>query len=197
MLWSSSDERCAQQEYRELFACSAEELHWLCYTLTGDEELSERALAVGLEQTMEGADRVFREWMASWARRLMIKFCIAVVRPEASITRSLRALPLIALDSVSTNQLEIILSLPAELLQQKLLRLDALSRFVFVLRALEGYSCRDTALLLNLDDRTCDWVYSNVVKTIRPNVYAMKEVGTAMKLVTKSYRVCSQAKKSA
>jgi hypothetical protein len=40
-----------------------------------------------------------------------------------------------------------------------LLRLDALSRFVFVLRALEGDSRRDTSLLLSIDDRVCEWVY--------------------------------------
>lgn len=59
-----------------------------------------------------------------------------------------------------------------------------LARFVFVLRALEGYSRRDTALLLNLDDRTCERLYYQAVTEIQPNVYVMKPLATGMELVS-------------
>ena len=48
--------------------------------------------------------------------------------------------------------------------------MDALSRFVFVLRAVEGYSRRDAALLLNIDDRACEWVYVWAVGTLGSDV---------------------------
>jgi hypothetical protein len=48
-------ERCSEQDYRMLFATSAEELRWLCYTLTGDDSLSERAMDAALEQSLHGS----------------------------------------------------------------------------------------------------------------------------------------------
>jgi DNA-directed RNA polymerase specialized sigma24 family protein len=59
--------------------------------------------------------------------------------------------------------------MPSTVLQEQLLELDPLSRFVFVLRALEGYSRRETSLLLNIDDRTCEWVYLRAAEAISPH----------------------------
>src|SRR5262252_5235613 len=74
-------DRCTQNDYVQLFADSAEPLAWLCYTLTGDKALSEKVLGAALEQSLKGADRVFRDWMVSWARRLIIQACIRHMRP--------------------------------------------------------------------------------------------------------------------
>jgi DNA-directed RNA polymerase specialized sigma24 family protein len=153
-------ERCTGDDYRRLFAGSAERLGWLCYTLTGNEELSGRVLDAALEQSLKGSDHVFREWMVSWARRLIIRACIETVQPRtAAFAQATYPLPPLTLDSVNRDHLALILSLPSELLQERLLRLDALSRFVFVLRVFEGYSRRETSLLLNIDDRACEWIY--------------------------------------
>ena len=78
-------DRCTQNDYVRLFADSAEPLRWLCYTLTGDEELSEKVLKAAFEQSLRGADCVFREWMVSWVRRLIIQACIALMRPTGYI----------------------------------------------------------------------------------------------------------------
>ena len=156
----SANDMCERNDFRSLFASPASQLHRLCYTLTGDEELTARVLDAALEQSLKGAEGVFREWMLSWARRLTIKVCIELVRPAISniVPRPYFA-HLMAPDLVNPMDLERVLSQPSEVLQKSLLRLDTLSRFVFVLRALEGYSRRDTGLLLNLDDRNCEWVY--------------------------------------
>src|SRR5215813_1738741 len=77
------NDRCTENDYRTLFATSVEELRWLCYTLTGNDSLSDKAMDAALEQSLKGANRVFREWMLSWARRLIIRFCIGAVRPAA------------------------------------------------------------------------------------------------------------------
>ncbi len=70
-------------------ASSASQLHWLCYTLTGDEELTAKVLDAALEQSLKGADGVFREWMLSWARRLTIKVCVsnAFARRQSNIAQ--------------------------------------------------------------------------------------------------------------
>lgn len=154
------NEKCTAEDCRALFGSSREELRWLCYTLTGDGELSDKAMDAALQQSLKGAGQVFRGWMLNWARRLLVKFCIATVRPsEGPLTQS--AYPLFPgnVGEVNTHDVRDLLSLPAGTLQQIVMRLDAFSRFVFVLRALEGYTRRDTALLLNIDDRACEWVY--------------------------------------
>jgi DNA-directed RNA polymerase specialized sigma24 family protein len=152
--------RCNENDCRGLFKASARELQWLCYTLTGDQKLAEQAIHAALEQSLKGATQVFRGWMLSWARRLIIKFCIATERPWTSqLAQSAYPLRPMAVSTESSGHLARVLSQPPEVLQQALLRLDVLSRFVFVMRAMEGYTRRDTSLLLNIDDRACEWIY--------------------------------------
>src|SRR5262249_35754219 len=154
------NEKCTAGECRALFASSQEELRWLCYTLTGDAELSGKAMDAALQQSLKGARQVFQEWMLNWARRLMVKFCIAIVKPaEAPLAQSASPLFPVNFGEVNMDDIRELHGLAPETLQQKLMRLDALSRFVFVLRGLEGYTRRDTALLLNIDDRACEWIY--------------------------------------
>jgi hypothetical protein len=54
-------DRCTQNDYVRLFADSSQPLRWLCHTLTGDEALSEKVLNAAFEQSLKGADRVFRD----------------------------------------------------------------------------------------------------------------------------------------
>jgi DNA-directed RNA polymerase specialized sigma24 family protein len=156
----SLNDRCTSNDYRRLFAGSAERLRWLCYILTGNQELSEKLLDAALEQSLKGSDHVFREWMVSWARRLIIRVCIDTMRPRlVAVAKDAYLLPPMRLDAIDPDRLAEVLSLPAEVFQDRLLEQDVLSRFVFVLRALEGYSRRETSLMLDIDDRSCEWVY--------------------------------------
>jgi len=179
----SINDKCTESDCRKIFASSIEELGWLCYTLTGDQKLSDKALQAAMEQSVKGAGQVFREWMLSWTRRLIIKFCITTMRPTVAVTDrhyyiSQRFAP------IDTEHVELALSLSPDVLQRKLQRLDTLHRFAFVLRAMEGYSRRDTALLLGVDDRTCEWSYAQAVAAIQPNIYVMKSNETRMELVS-------------
>src|ERR1700745_414834 len=81
----SKNDRCTEQDYRSLFETSAEELRWLCHTLTGDDSLSGKVMDTALEQSPKSVNQVFREWMVSWARRLIIRFCIGEVRPARDV----------------------------------------------------------------------------------------------------------------
>ena len=163
MKWNySSTEEC-----ESLFASSAERLRWLCFTLTANEELADRAFESALQQSLKGASRVFQQWMASWARRQIIKSCIAIIRPAvlsvAHCACSCHGMETVSADAI---QADILPNLSASVLQLSLMRLDVLSRFVFVLRALEGYSRRDTALLLNLRDADCEAIYSQAAQRL-------------------------------
>jgi DNA-directed RNA polymerase specialized sigma24 family protein len=177
------NDRCSQQEYRDLFSTAAEELRWLCYTLTGDDSRSEMAMEAAMEQSLKDASRVFREWMLSWARRLIIRFCIGAVRPAATVTQGVYWPAQSEFTPVDGEEVAAILEQTSDPLQRKLLQLDPLPRFVFVLRAIEEYSRRDTALQLEIDDRTCESVYWQAVQALRPKVFAVRNSSTAMELV--------------
>jgi DNA-directed RNA polymerase specialized sigma24 family protein len=175
-------DRCTQNDYVQLFADSAEPLRWLCYTLTGDKALSEKVLSAAFEQSLKGADRVFRDWMVSWARRLIIQACIRLMRPTAQSIEECVCIHHRKEDGIS-ELLELALSQPSEVLQQRLLNLDSLPRFVFVLRALEGYSRRDTALLLEIGDRTCESIYIEALDAVQPKLYVLKPAATGTEFV--------------
>ena len=167
-------EKSTAKDCHALFATHADDLSWLCRILTGDQRQAETVLSSALEQSLLDAGQVFRGWMLNWARRLIIKHCIAVVRPAVSqISPRLHSflrhsLPLVELKSADNGRVLELKSLPREVLQDELLRLSALSRFVFVMRAIAGYSRREAALLLNLDDRTCEWIYTRAVMEMSP-----------------------------
>jgi DNA-directed RNA polymerase specialized sigma24 family protein len=170
------NDKCTAGDYRKLFASSTEELRWLCYTLTGDPELADKALDAAMEQSLKGAGHVFREWMMSWTRRLLIKYCITVVRPsQSALARSAYPLFPMRFEMVRAAQVVEVLEQPSEMLQQKLWKLDELSRFVFVLRGLEGYSRHDAALLLDIDDRACEWLYVWAVRTLGSDKHQQKQ----------------------
>jgi DNA-directed RNA polymerase specialized sigma24 family protein len=161
-------DRCTQNDYVELFAGSARSLHWLCYTLTGDSELAKKVLEASLEQSLKGADRVFRDWMVSWARRQIIKACAQILRPWmlAADHEPYLVFPRKS-NALNLSHLDAVLIQPSEVLQERLLQLDSLHRLVLVLRAIEGYSRRETSLLLNIDDRLCEWIYLRAVEAIQ------------------------------
>jgi len=179
-----SNDRCSEQDYRDLFSTAAEELRWLCHTLTGDDSLGDKAMEAAMEQSLKGANRVFREWMLSWARRLIIRFCIGAVRPTAHNRGQNNPFATAQLKPVKSEEVDEILSLSAERLQKKMLGLEALPRFVFALRAIEEYSRHDTALLLDIDDRACEAAYVQAIEALSLNTYSLQSVGNgAMKLV--------------
>jgi len=82
-----------------------------------------------------------------------------------------------------SDLLELALSQPSEVLQRRLLNLDPLPRFVFVLRALEGYSRHDTALLLEIGDRTCESIYISSLEAVQPKLYVLKPNAMVPELV--------------
>ena len=73
------------------------------------------------------------------------------------------------IEAIDPERISGVLTLSADAFQEQLLQLDVLSRFVFVLRALEGYSRRETSLLLKIDDRSCEWIYQRTLESLEEN----------------------------
>ncbi len=152
-------DRCTAEDYRELFASKEDEFEWLCYALTGNSRYADLSLDHAFEESLQSGTRVFREWMLSWARRLIIKSCIAAMDSEIQhVARDLSPgkIQLPAHRKQDPDQLR---KMARDVLQKRLLALDVLSRFVVVLRTLEGYSRRETTLLLDVDEMTCAVVH--------------------------------------
>jgi DNA-directed RNA polymerase specialized sigma24 family protein len=82
-----------------------------------------------------------------------------------------------------SDQIELALGQPSDALQQRLLHLDPLPRFVFVLRALEGYSRRETALLLEIGDRVCESIFISALEAVQPRLYVLRPAATGPELV--------------
>jgi DNA-directed RNA polymerase specialized sigma24 family protein len=178
--------KCSTADCQQLFASSAERLRWLCFTLTADEDLADKAFESARELSMKSASQVFQQWMSSWARRQIIKSCIAVMRPTflrvADCSCSCHRMELVSAGAIQGDTLP---DLSAEDLQSSLLRLDVLSRFVFVLRALEGYSRRDTALLLNIGDADCESLYSQATNALHRDGRPFESAGKVSQISTK------------
>jgi DNA-directed RNA polymerase specialized sigma24 family protein len=177
-------DRCTQNDYIRLFADSAEPLRWLCYTLTGDEELSDKVLKAAFSQSLKGADCVFRDWMVRWARRLIVQSCIALMRPTGYSLEECVCMHYRDNATGISDQLELALGQSSVALQERLLHLDPLPRFVFVLRALEGYSRRETALLLGIGDRPCESLFIRALEAVQPKLYVLRPAATGPELVT-------------
>jgi DNA-directed RNA polymerase specialized sigma24 family protein len=132
-------------------------LRWLCSVLIDDEELTDKILVAAREQTGLGAEQASHDLLATWARRLVIKDCIAAVRPWNSIaTRQTDSHSWARLTQSECRHLQSVFHSPSYVLRMKLRRLSVLARFVLVLRGLEGYSRAQTSILLNIEEEECD-----------------------------------------
>lgn len=124
-------------DFCQLFADDMNRLYLLSLLLTADQELAERCFVGGLE-TSRGGNPVFKEWAQSWARRAIITNAIRMMRPRP---RNRVSAP--APDPV----VRAVEGLPPEF--TAIMGLEVFERFVFVMSVLEGYSLRESKLLLD------------------------------------------------
>jgi DNA-directed RNA polymerase specialized sigma24 family protein len=125
--------------------------------LIDDEELADKIFVAAREQTGLGTEHASHDLLATWARCLVIKDCIAAVRPWNSIAaRQTDSHSWAGLTPSECSHLQSVFHLPSYVLRRKLRRLSVLPRFVLVLRGLEGYSRAQTSILLNIEEEQCD-----------------------------------------
>jgi DNA-directed RNA polymerase specialized sigma24 family protein len=120
-------------DFCRIFESDMNRLYLLCYLLTADHGMAEECFVRGLEDTT-GGNRVFRDWVESWARRTIIHNAIQLVRPRPSDT------------NVSNSRVQPDAKDPAPI--SAVVELPAFERFVFVMSVLERQSVRECSLLL-------------------------------------------------
>lgn len=127
------------QDFCCVFSDHIGDLYQLSFLLTADHDKAEECFVVGLEDCVK-ANRVFREWVHSWAKRTIIEKAIRTLQPHpdngVSSVRS-GAFPK-SRRTIRDEHFEL----------DHILGLEQFDRFVFVMSVLEHYSEHDCALLL-------------------------------------------------
>jgi DNA-directed RNA polymerase specialized sigma24 family protein len=118
------------RDFCRIFEQDMDRLYLLSFLLTADQAMAEKCFAGGLESSAENS-RVFKEWAASWARRMIVQNAIQMVRPEPGNSQAIRSA------AIGRAEIASVVALPA------------FDRFVFVMSVLEGYSDQECALLLD------------------------------------------------
>ena len=126
-----------QDEFCRTFAEHENALYLLSLLLTADASKAEQCFVAGLEDSIQG-NRVFKEWVRSWSRRMIIKNAIQMMSPAPG---QVNGAPHVS-DSGGAR-----LELGSEL--TAVLQLAPLERFVFVMSVLEGFSIQECSILLN------------------------------------------------
>ena len=134
-------------------------MRWLGWVLTGDEALTNSILVAAQAQTGLGRERGQHEVLATWARRLVIKDCVAALRPWASASEYGACSIERPLTHEDRELLTRAVESPSDSLRLWLQELCVLARFAFVLRAMERFSRKETALVLNISEEECDRAY--------------------------------------
>ena len=141
-------------------------MRWLGWVLTGDEDLTNSILVAAREQTGLGREPGRHELLANWARRLVIKDCVAALRPWTSPSEHGASSIGRPLTNKDRELLTRIVESRSDSLRLRLQELCVLARFAFVLRAMEGFSQKQTALVLNISEKQCDRAYLQASLTL-------------------------------
>lgn len=127
-------------DFCRIFKEDMKNLYLLSLLLTADTEKAEQCFVSGLDDCASG-NQVFKEWARSWARRTVIKNAIRLVAPQPTAASN-------GSNHVAANAVSDQVSPELHAGFAAVLGLETFERFAFVTSVLEGYSDRDSALLL-------------------------------------------------
>lgn len=134
-------EYATREDFCRVFTQNLNGLYHLSLLLTGDPEKAEQCFVAGLNDVVN-ANKVFRDWAHSWAKRAIIKNAIRALQPQPPDAGS--SAPANAVSEKS--KLRIIRDGHVEI--DSVLALEDFERFVYVMTVLERYSEPDCALLI-------------------------------------------------
>jgi hypothetical protein len=168
----------SREDFRKIFREDLDGLYQFAFLLTCDPAKAERCLVSGLEDCVSG-NRVFREWVRSWAKRTIVQNAIRESKPRPSQSTS----PLSGAIFPDVDQHSRGPGGHFEI--DAVLRLADFDRFVFVMSVLEHYSEHDCALLL--------WCSTREIREGRTR--ALKELATSRHMEPSEHQLFVQEKK--
>jgi hypothetical protein len=139
-------ERCeyaSNEEFGSAFECERVSLQTLALLLTANSEAAKRCLIRAFRECIASSS-VSKEWVLSWARRMVIRNAISLVMSPGDQS-------FVNTNDAADNGLIAFSpddSLGAIATSESILDLPEFDRFVFVICVLERYSIHDCALLL-------------------------------------------------
>lgn len=142
----AADLYATHEDFHTIFSEGLTELYMLSFLLTRDPEKAERCLVTGLEDCVTG-NRVFREWVRSWAKRAIIQNAIRELKPRPNHSNS----PISG--AIFPDAKQLLKDPGVNFEMDALLRLEDFERFVFIISVLEHYSEHDCALILGCSSR--------------------------------------------
>ena len=138
----------------QVFAHHYSEYYWLAFLLTGDRERSVRAFTNALDLWDE-TNPVFREFMVSWPRRLIIAAALATtdaeLRESMLRTEGLQDRDFAKPDGLPSN-IRVGARTSGSELERAILAIDMFPRCALLLTVFEGLPIEDVASLLNADE---------------------------------------------
>jgi hypothetical protein len=144
-------ERCeyaSKEEFDNAFERERVSLQTLALLLTANSEAAKRCVILALRECIANSS-VFKGWVLSWARRMVIRNAIILVMdPEGQSPVNTNSDTDNGLIAFSPDA-----SLGAIATSESILDLPECERFVFVICVLERYSIHDCALLLGKSPR--------------------------------------------
>ena len=156
---SNRGKHATSEDFCELFTKDVKGLYLLSFLLTANHEKAERCFVAGLDGCVNG-NSVFREWAHSWARRVIIRQAVRMVAPHANPAGPLPG----ALRSEDERGLPGIALHDARL--ARVLALEDIERFVYVLAVLEGYPDQNCAVLLGISRQEVRETRSRAIERI-------------------------------
>jgi hypothetical protein len=120
-----------------LFRKDASGLYMLALLLTADRSMAESCFVPGLDDAYVDGNKAFGDWVHVWARRIVIRSAIRLVRERQGTEERVAKRPRVT-ERVGPPAIE------------KILSLGDLERCVYVLSVLEGYPDRDCASFLGV-----------------------------------------------
>jgi DNA-directed RNA polymerase specialized sigma24 family protein len=150
---------------REAFTEYREWLEWLALFLTGDEDqvapCMADACALAATQT-----QVFLDWLEHWARRATILSALKMQQSRiAQLGAAYQGHPCAHREhaSLAPGEIELLKARPLDLAR----RLDVLCRFSLVMRGIEEYSTKQSALMLGVSGASFDAAYCAALESLR------------------------------
>jgi len=129
------------EDFFRLFLNDVERPYLLSYLLTANHVKAEECFAASFDDCVDGI-AVFQEWVDAWARRVIVRKAVRLMRSSPSDPGP-RKCTFYAADKSSFPGI----ALCGDCLA-KFLALEDFERFVFVLSVLEGYPDHSCAILL-------------------------------------------------
>lgn len=129
-----------REDFIKVFDEDRNGLYQLSFLLTADHEKAEKCFVAGIEDCVK-KNRVFREWVRSWAKRIIVENAIHELAPRPNLRGSSPSATVFSHSKQSGGSV-------GHFDLETVLKLGDFERFVFVMSVLEHYSDQECALLL-------------------------------------------------